>query len=78
MLNDVAPKIPQQRNQRTLTIAEVRREFDRHGWTIRGWAQQHGISERIVYELMRGRIRGRRGTAHRAAVLLGLKDGVVE
>lgn len=57
--------------------AQVKQEFDRRGWTVRGWAAKHGLSEHVVYEVMRGRFKGRRGQAHKAAVLLGLKDGVV-
>jgi gp16 family phage-associated protein len=30
-----------------------------------------------VYELLRGRLKGLRGQAHKAAVLLGLKDGIL-
>ena len=62
----------------TKTIDEVRAELDRRGLTVRDWARDHGVSERVVYELLRGRFKGRRGQAHKAAVLLGLKDGVVE
>jgi gp16 family phage-associated protein len=60
------------------TPEEVRAEFTRRGITIRSWSRANGISERVVYELLRGRFRGRYGQAHRAAVLLGLKEGVVD
>jgi gp16 family phage-associated protein len=60
------------------TRAEVRADFDRRGLSLRAWARQNGVSERIVYELMRGRFQGKYGAAHKVAVLLGLKDGVVE
>lgn len=60
------------------TVDQVRADLDRRGKTIRAWAREHGISDRIVYELLRGRFKGRRGQAHKAAVLLGLKDGIVE
>ena len=60
------------------TRAEVRADFDRRGLSLRAWARQNGVSERIVYEFMRGRFKGRRGAAHKVAVLLGMKDGVVE
>lgn len=63
---------------RVRTIEDVRRELDRRGKSVREWAREHGISDRIVYEVLRGRLKGRRGQTHKAAVLLGLKDGVVE
>ena len=57
------------------TIDQVRADLDMRGKTIRALAREHGLSERIVYELLRGRFKGRRGQAHKAAVLLGLKTG---
>jgi gp16 family phage-associated protein len=61
-----------------ITPQQVRAEFTRRGITIRSWSRAHGVSERVVYELLRGRFKGRYGQAHRAAVLLGLKDGIVD
>jgi gp16 family phage-associated protein len=60
------------------TAEEVRADLDRRGKSVRQAAKEMGVSERIVFELLRGRIKGRRGQAHRAAVLLGMKDGVIE
>lgn len=60
------------------TPEEVRADFERRGKTIRQFAREIGVSDRIVYEVLRGRFKGRRGQAHKAAVLLGLKDGVIE
>jgi gp16 family phage-associated protein len=57
---------------------EVRAEFERRGLSIRSWARANGIDAATVYNLLSGRKAvGRRGEAHKAAVLLGLKDGVV-
>lgn len=56
---------------------DARRELDRKGVTIRKFARNIGVSERIVYGVLQGRFKGRRGQAHKAAVLLGMKDGVV-
>lgn len=63
---------------RPRTSDEVRAEIERRGKTIREVAKEIGVNERIVYELLRGRFKGRRGQAHKAAVLLGLKAGIVE
>lgn len=60
------------------TAEEVRADLVRRGKSVRQAAKEMGVSERIVFELLRGRIKGRRGQAHRAAVLLGMKDGVIE
>lgn len=62
----------------TKSIEDVKRDLDRRGKSVREWAREHGFSERIVYEVLRGRLKGRRGQTHKVAVLLGLKDGVVE
>jgi gp16 family phage-associated protein len=62
----------------TKTLDEVRADLNRHGKSIREWAREHGVSDRIVYEVLRGRLKGRRGQAHKVAVLLGLKHGVVK
>ncbi|GIX37998.1 MAG: DNA-binding protein [Silanimonas sp.] len=60
------------------TPAEVRADFERRGQSIRAWARAHGLLPETVYQVLSGAKRGRRGEAHRAAVLLGLKDGVIE
>jgi len=60
------------------TAEEVRADLVRRGKSVRQVAKEMGVSERIVFELLRGRLKGRRGQAHKAAVLLGMKDGVIE
>jgi gp16 family phage-associated protein len=62
----------------TRTAADVRADLDMRGKTIRDTAREIGVSERVLYDLLRGRFKGRRGQAHRAAVLLGMKHGIVE
>ncbi len=59
------------------TPADIRAELDAQGMTITEWARQHGLKEQTVKDLLLGRIKGRYGEAHRAAVMLGLKRGVV-
>lgn len=60
------------------TVDDVKDDLYRRGKSVPEVAKEIGVSPRIVYELLRGRIKGRRGQAHRAAVLLGLKRGVIE
>lgn len=63
---------------RVRTAEQVKQDLLRRGKSVPQVAREIGVSQRIVYELLRGRIKGRRGSAHRAAVLLGMKEGVVE
>lgn len=62
---------------RTRTPAEAKAEFARKGLSIRAWALKHNLPPTLVYEILRGNERRRclRGASHRAAVLLGIKDG---
>jgi len=57
---------------------EARADLVRRGKTVREWAREHGVHEKTVYEVLAGRKQGRYGEAHRVAVLLGIKDGVLE
>ncbi|KVD99668.1 hypothetical protein WI91_02415 [Burkholderia vietnamiensis] len=59
------------------SLEEVRAEFDRHGISVASWAKKHGIPRNIVIGILKGKLKGKRGHAHNAAVLLGLKEGVV-
>ena len=60
------------------TRAQVLTEFDRCGQSVSNWAAQHDIPRNTVSGVLQGRLKGRRGHAHKAAVLLGLKEGVVD
>lgn len=60
------------------TAAEVRGEFALKGQAITVWAREHGFTPSLVFEVLRGRIRGTRGKSHEVAVLLGMKEGVIE
>jgi gp16 family phage-associated protein len=60
------------------TPAEARADFVRRGEAVTSWAHEHGYSPSLVFEVLRGRIKGRRGKAHEIAVLLGMKEGVIE
>lgn len=59
------------------TPSQVKAELERKGVSISAWAVSNGLNPFLVYELLAGRKKGKRGEAHRAAVLLGLKDGVI-
>lgn len=58
-----------------LTPEQVRVTFEQSGVTVADWARTHGFPPSVVYALLAGRSRGRRGDAHRAAIALRLKIG---
>jgi gp16 family phage-associated protein len=59
------------------TPEEIRAAFEAEGRSISQWAREHGLRPAIVYQVLSGAKKGRRGDSHRAAVLLGLKHGIV-
>lgn len=59
------------------TPEQVRAEFARRGESISSWASTQQLPTSIVFDVLSGRVKGLRGNAHRAAVLLGLKDGEI-
>ncbi|MFJ4587721.1 DNA-binding protein [Pseudomonas moraviensis] len=62
----------------TVTPEQAREALDRKGMSIAEFSRKNGLNKNLVSDLLNGRIKGRRGEAHRAAVLLGIKDGVIE
>jgi len=60
-----------------LTTEQAREALDRRGISIAEFSRQHDLNKNLVSDLLNGRKKGRRGEAHRAAVLLGIKDGVI-
>lgn len=59
------------------TPKEVRADFEFRGESIAAWARKHGLGRSLVYEVLSGRKKCLRGDGHRAAVLLGIKRGVI-
>jgi gp16 family phage-associated protein len=60
------------------TTEEVRQEFRHKGITVAGWARKHGFPTQSVRRVMRGDAKCWYGNAHKIAVMLGIKDGVIE
>lgn len=60
----------------TKTPAEAKADLDRRGIAIAAFARTHGLHYGTVCQVLTGAKKGRRGEAHRAAVLLGIKRGV--
>ena len=61
-------------------LQAVRDHFFQEGINIAEWAREKGFSPALVYSVLQGRLRARRGAAHLIAVELGLKhpQGKVE
>lgn len=47
------------------------------GISIREWSERNELDESTVYAVLNGQKKCLRGKAHRAAVLLGIKEGTV-
>ena len=41
------------------------------------FAREHGVDPATTYQVLAGRKKGKRGEAHKVAVLLGMKDGII-
>lgn len=54
--------------------ARVKGRLVASGITYTQWADEHGFNRRLVYEVLAGRRSCLRGTSHRIAVALGLKN----
>lgn len=61
-----------------LTPEQARAALDRKGKSIAEFCREHDLNRNLVSDLLNGRKKGKRGEAHRAAVLLGIKEGVVK
>lgn len=60
-----------------VTPEQARATLDRKGMSIAEFSRIHDLNKNLVSDLLNGRRKGRRGEAHRAAVLLGIKDGEI-
>lgn len=57
---------------------KAREALEKRGQSAKDFADQHQLNPSTVYAVLSGQSHCRRGEAHRAAVLLGIKDGVIE
>lgn len=60
-----------------LTPEQARAALDRKGISIAEFSRNNGLNKNLVSDLLNGRKKGKRGKAHKAAVLLGIKEGEV-
>lgn len=56
----------------------MRAEFKRRGLSVSEWARRRGVSAGLTYQILAGRKVGQRGQSHQIAVLLGLKQGLID
>jgi gp16 family phage-associated protein len=56
---------------------KARARLASQGVSAKDWAEQHDLSPSTVYAVLNGQKKCLRGEAHRAAVLLGIKEGVI-
>lgn len=59
------------------TPGEVLKDFEKKGISVRSWALKNGISPSVVHSVLNGRLSGRIGQSHKAAVMLGIKRGEI-
>ena len=57
---------------------QAREALEKRGQSAKDFAELHELNPSTVYAVLSGQSRCRRGEAHRAAVLLGIKNGVIE
>lgn len=60
------------------TPTEARAALRRRGIPISRWARDNGVPRAVAYGVLSGKLVGTYGHAHRAAVILGLKDGDIK
>lgn len=59
------------------TRAQALEEIRAKGQTVVGWAKANGVKPEAARAVLYGTNKGRWGEAHRASVLLGLKEGEI-
>lgn len=60
-----------------VSLEEAKIRLARIGKTAGDVARELGVSHAIVRGVLEGRFKGTRGDAHKVAVALGLKDGLI-
>ncbi len=60
-----------------VSLEEAKARLSRIGKTAGDVARELGVSSAIVRGVLDGRFKGARGDAHKVAVALGVKDGVI-
>jgi len=61
----------------TAKLEAARQALSRIGKTHGDVADELGVDRTVVRAVLYGRLKGQRGDAHKVAVALGIKDGVI-
>ncbi|MBY8930083.1 DNA-binding protein [Pseudomonas sp. Wu6] len=59
------------------TAAQAKAWLEHQGKSVQAFAREHGVDPATTYQVLAGRKKGRRGEAHKVAVLLGMKEGII-
>lgn len=59
------------------TAQDVRNDFIRKGISIASWARKNGFDKATVSQVLNGSNAATRGSGHKIAVMLGIKDGEI-
>ncbi|WP_268796498.1 DNA-binding protein [Pseudomonas huanghezhanensis] len=59
------------------TAAQAKAWLEEQGKSVQAFARENNVDPATTYQVLSGRKKGRRGEAHKVAVLLGMKIGVI-
>lgn len=59
------------------TAAQAKAWLDEQGKSVQQFARENNVDAATTYQVLAGRKKGRRGEAHKVAVLLGMKVGTI-
>ena len=59
------------------TAAQAKAWLEHQGKSVQEFARENGVDPATTYQVLAGRKKGKRGEAHKVAVLLGMKDGII-
>ena len=59
------------------TAAQAKAWLEHQGKSVQEFAREYGVDPAPGYQVLAGRKKGKRGEAHKVAVLLGMKDGII-
>jgi gp16 family phage-associated protein len=62
----------------TRTPAQAKAWLESMGKTVKAFCDEHALDPATTYQVLAGTKKGRRGESHRAAVLLGIKEGAAK
>jgi gp16 family phage-associated protein len=65
-------------NPKPKTADQVKDDLRKEGKTIKEWATENGYTDRQVYAVLNGQIKGRFGRSHEIAKKLGLKSVIIQ